>query len=189
LRRAAFRLFESQGYEATRTDEIAREAGVAPRTLFNYFKTKDALFFLPEQPLAAVLAASVASRPPGEDPVRSTAVAVMEMARLLQAVAGEERDLMLAGLQLMLHDPACRPFLERRRETAEKALWAALRRRGVPGEDLAARTAVAAIVAAGFLALEVWVERGGADPLVAILARCLSGFPDPVRVAEGVVGG
>jgi len=38
---AALALFESKGFEATTTRQIARRAGIAERTVFNYFETKD----------------------------------------------------------------------------------------------------------------------------------------------------
>jgi AcrR family transcriptional regulator len=40
---AAVRLFRSQGFEATTTRDIARAAGIATGTLFNYFPTKEAI--------------------------------------------------------------------------------------------------------------------------------------------------
>jgi AcrR family transcriptional regulator len=40
---AARRLFASAGYEATTTRDIARAAGIASGTLFNYFPTKEAI--------------------------------------------------------------------------------------------------------------------------------------------------
>lgn len=39
----AEQLFRTQGFEATRTKEIAQEAGIAAGTLFNYFPTKEAV--------------------------------------------------------------------------------------------------------------------------------------------------
>jgi len=41
--RTARRLFAEKGYEATRTRDIARAAGIASGTLFNYFPTKEAI--------------------------------------------------------------------------------------------------------------------------------------------------
>ncbi|MBI1311189.1 TetR family transcriptional regulator [bacterium] len=39
----AERLFRTQGFDATRTKEIAQEAGIAAGTLFNYFPAKEAV--------------------------------------------------------------------------------------------------------------------------------------------------
>ena len=43
LSAAALTLFRSQGYESTTVDQIARRAGLAKGTFFNYFPTKDAI--------------------------------------------------------------------------------------------------------------------------------------------------
>lgn len=63
LRAAALKLFATQGYDATTTEEIAEKAGVSARTFFRYFPTKESLLYtgehdwvqsfaedLPEQP-------------------------------------------------------------------------------------------------------------------------------------------
>src|SRR5215207_6041856 len=59
LREAALRLVSERGYEATSTDDIARAAGVSPRTFFNYFPTKSAVVFLPEEILPALVTAGL----------------------------------------------------------------------------------------------------------------------------------
>src|SRR5436190_20295453 len=48
---AALALFQSKGFEATTTKQIARRARIAEGTIFNYFKTKDdiALSFFEEE--------------------------------------------------------------------------------------------------------------------------------------------
>ncbi len=187
LRHAAFRLIEEHGYAATSTDEIARAAGVSARTFFNYFPSKEGLFLLPGQPLGGQITASIRSRPPGEDPVLSVTIAALETFRMLAAVAtADNSDLMLASLRLLLNEPECRRFLEDRREIAERAAWQALVERGASRDDVQTRVAVSAIVAASFVALAVWVERDGIEPLPALLARCLVGLPEPTRLAAGL---
>jgi AcrR family transcriptional regulator len=60
---AALTLFQSKGFEATTTKAIARKAGIAEGTVFNYFPTKDdiALHFFEEEVDRAI--AAVRSRP------------------------------------------------------------------------------------------------------------------------------
>ncbi len=49
--RAALDLFQTKGFEATTTKAIARKAGIAEGTVFNYFPTKDdiALYFFEQE--------------------------------------------------------------------------------------------------------------------------------------------
>src|SRR5688500_8460959 len=48
---AALNLFQTKGFEATTTKSIARKAGIAEGTVFNYFKSKEdiALYFFEQE--------------------------------------------------------------------------------------------------------------------------------------------
>jgi AcrR family transcriptional regulator len=62
----ARRLFAERGFEAIPVSEIAREAEVSEATLFNYFPTKEDLFYYGLEAFEGELLQSVRGRPPGE---------------------------------------------------------------------------------------------------------------------------
>jgi AcrR family transcriptional regulator len=186
LRRAAVTLVAAHGYEGTSTDEIARAAGVSPRTFFNYFATKEAVITMPEQVLPQLVAAALRRRPPDEDPLAALAAASMDTFETINELAGRDDELILAAMQVMFTEPALRRIMLDRRARAEEAVWLMLQARGVRAGDLATRSGVATIVALSHLAMQLWVETRGAEPLTAVLAQCLRLAPDPARLAAGV---
>jgi AcrR family transcriptional regulator len=62
----ARRLFAQRGFEAVTVAEVARAAGVAEKTVFNYFPTKEELFYSRLEAFEEELLAAVRDRPPGE---------------------------------------------------------------------------------------------------------------------------
>jgi len=70
IRQAAARLFAERGYGDTRTRDIAREAGIATGTLFNYAPTKEAVVLIVWKQLAAdAVASGFAAADDADDPV------------------------------------------------------------------------------------------------------------------------
>jgi AcrR family transcriptional regulator len=66
----ATRLFVERGFENVSVDEVARQAGVARKTVFNYFLRKEDLFFDREEEVRSLVRAAIADR--GEQsPVRA----------------------------------------------------------------------------------------------------------------------
>jgi AcrR family transcriptional regulator len=63
---AALELFRAQGFEATTTRDIAKAAGIAVGTLFNYFAAKEAIVAALAEDGLAKAQASVARQPPTE---------------------------------------------------------------------------------------------------------------------------
>ena len=66
IRRSAMALFERDGFERVTTTQVAEAAGVSPATVFNYFSTKEDLFFGQVRQLERELTELVASVSPGE---------------------------------------------------------------------------------------------------------------------------
>ena len=190
LRRAAIELIAARGYDATSTDDIARAAGVSPRTFFNYFPTKDAVVFLPEDVLPALVSRAVRGRPAGEDPAASiAAAAVASLGMVADLVGPDDAHLMRATLRMVDTEPEVRRIMFERRRSAEEAAWRTLVERGVSPEDLSARAAVVTVVSLCFTALLMWADLDGEEPLTAVLARCLLAAPHPARLAAGLTTG
>jgi AcrR family transcriptional regulator len=62
----AWRLFSDRGFDDVTVTEVAREAQVAKATVFNYFPTKEDLFFDEVPAREAALVEAVRNRRPGE---------------------------------------------------------------------------------------------------------------------------
>src|SRR5919201_4649391 len=67
IARAALELFVERGYDATTLAEIAERAGVATRTIFAYFPSKEDILFCDFQAMRDQLARELAERPAGKD--------------------------------------------------------------------------------------------------------------------------
>jgi AcrR family transcriptional regulator len=87
----AWRLFADRGFDKVTVAEIAREAQVAEATVFNYFPTKEDLFYSRFEAFSARLADAVRDRDPGEAALAAFRRALLEEGGLLaQAEAGDE---------------------------------------------------------------------------------------------------
>jgi AcrR family transcriptional regulator len=62
----ARRLFTERGFDAVTVDEVAREAEVSRKTVFNYFPTKEDLFYSGFEAFQEHLLGAVRDREPGE---------------------------------------------------------------------------------------------------------------------------
>src|SRR3954453_6262040 len=63
----ARRLFAERGFDAVTGTEIAREAEVAPATVFNYFPTKEDLFYSRLEAFEDALLGALRERPAGQN--------------------------------------------------------------------------------------------------------------------------
>src|SRR3954471_16141512 len=62
----AMQLFATRGFDHVTVAEVAAAAGVSEKTVFNYFPTKEDLFYDEVPARAAALAAAIRGRGPGE---------------------------------------------------------------------------------------------------------------------------
>jgi AcrR family transcriptional regulator len=90
----AWRLFADRGFDKVTVAEIAREAQVAEATVFNYFPSKEDLFYSRFEAFSARLADTVRDRGPGEPALAAFRRALLEEGGLLaQAETGDREAL------------------------------------------------------------------------------------------------
>lgn len=147
LRRAAMGLFLERGFDAVTTTEVAEAAGVSPATLFNYFDTKEDLFFGQVGELEQVLVEVVRSCPPEESILRA-----LQKHVLFELTAGRDRT-DPASVAPFHHQVARSPRLQAREheiyDRREQVLGRAIAEaQGVPADSVRPRVAARLYVAA-----------------------------------------
>jgi AcrR family transcriptional regulator len=113
---AAMRLFVSRGFDHVTVAQVAAEAGVSEKTVFNYFPSKEDLFFDEVPDRLRELAAAIHERPEGESVLaalrrlqlaqvaRLTNPAFVEFARTLEGapeLVAKEVDVMARFSQVL----------------------------------------------------------------------------------------
>jgi AcrR family transcriptional regulator len=187
---AALDLFLEKGFDRVTVAEVARVAGVSVNTAFNYFPTKEDLFFDRAEQVVRRLADAVAAREPGESAVGA----------VRRAFLGElDRDSPTLGLhpgaaafrRVIDGSAALQARLRRLNDEARDALAVELATvTGAPPDDPAPRMA-AAVLAGVDAALHAEAHRrmvAGERPedvRVALRAAALHGFD----LAEHGLGG
>src|SRR5439155_22723039 len=82
---AAQKLFAERGFENVTVAEVARKADVSEGTVFNYFPTKEELFYSGMEAFEAALVDAVRDRPAGESVLEAFRRFVLERSRGLEA--------------------------------------------------------------------------------------------------------
>ncbi|MDT0342359.1 acyl-CoA-like ligand-binding transcription factor [Streptomyces litchfieldiae] len=171
IRRAAYRLFGEQGYDATRVDQIAEAAEVSTSTVFRYFPTKEDIVLTDEDD--PVLEAALRARPAGEPPLTALREALRETVRTVYAspewVAEVEQ-----RMRLVRSVPAVRARLDESMAATGDLLAEVLAARtGRSPDELELRVFIGATLGALREVLMHWVARGLRDDLMSLLDRAM----------------
>src|SRR5437764_10360812 len=81
----ARRLFKERGFDGVTVDDVARAADVARKTVFNYFPTKEDLFYSGFEAFQERLLSAVRHREPGESMVGAFSRSLVESRGLMTA--------------------------------------------------------------------------------------------------------
>jgi AcrR family transcriptional regulator len=189
LARIAIDLFTQRGFEAVTIEEIAKAAGISPRTFFRYFPSKDDIVLELGSRLHDRLLAAFAERPEHEGAVE----ALRRAYAATSTVPAAERDRLLQVGRVLNSSPALRsasygrPWADGAPIVAQVAA-----RMGAGSGDPRPRIITAAMTAVATAEWHAWVDDGGAgDPaeridgalvalaegLRALEARTASGHP------------
>lgn len=104
LAQAAMELFATQGYEETTVDQIAAAAGVARRTFFRYFRSKEEAIFPDHDDTLVRVADLLASAEPEEHPLDVVCRGIKEVLHMYAATPAVS----VARYQLIRQVPALR---------------------------------------------------------------------------------
>jgi AcrR family transcriptional regulator len=170
LAAAAMELFATKGYAATTVDEIAAAAGVARRTFFRHFRSKEEAIFPDHDDTLVRAEAVLAAAPEHEHPIDTICRGIKEVMKMYAASPA----LSVERYKLTREVPALRE-----REIASVARYERLFTRyllaqfdehsHIGDEPLLAEVAASAVVTAHNHVLRRWLRRGGQGDLEAEL--------------------
>ena len=169
---AALELFASNGFDATTVEQIAALAGVAPRTFFHHFPSKeDVLFDGYAERLQEVTLRFRASSHTG-----SLWSAMSEVATAVGRAIIEEPRRYLERARLYEEAPALRARMLRINEEWIDGMASEVARRlGIdPEKDVRPRLAATLVNGANRAAIEIWVASNGQVDLLRVMTESLA---------------
>jgi AcrR family transcriptional regulator len=123
----ATEMFMARGFEAVTVADIAAEAGVSEKTVYNYFPTKESLVYDQADAQLERLIGAVRERPRGTTPTSAFVAALKEDSARFSAQLGPERIARIAEFGALVRDtPALRAAWGEHRHGVVDALRVAL---------------------------------------------------------------
>lgn len=165
---AAFMLTSEHGLDSVTIDQIADRAFVSPRTVSNYFSSKEAAIVAAHNSAPITLLGGLEDRPKDEAPLQSLR-AVMTVA--IRGWSREQLDALKAKDALVERYPALLPHRMAQFEELEDAISAAVAERSGadPERDALPRLIAGAATTAVKTAIRVWDRTGGDADAIADL--------------------
>ena len=117
LAETARRLFAERGFEHVTVTEIAREAEVSPATVFNYFPTKEDLFYSRLEAFEDALLDAIRNRAPGESVIDAFSGFLLGQGGVLTMDAPEADEQLQTITRIITESPA---LLARERQVFDR---------------------------------------------------------------------
>lgn len=178
IHHAAFELVERHGLSGTTIEAISDRAGVAPRTFWSYFASKEDAVINRDPDRPALLHAALLARPEGEDAMTALRAVLEEF------VAERQVDSKRAVRRqhLIRREPPLMAALAASFDEIERALVSAVASRlGVePDRDLLPGVLVMAAGGACRVAQQRWADEQGKRPFPEVLDEAFA------RLGEGL---
>jgi AcrR family transcriptional regulator len=167
---AALDLIERDGFDATTVEAIAAAAGIAPRTFFYYFPTKQDAVLADYASRLERIVGEVDGRPAHERAWTALRAAFVTVAADYDA----ERDQLIRRFRVMAATPSVAARSLQLHAGWEDAVATALARRAAvePDSDLPSRLLASAALAAMRSALSHWIATGQHTRLPDLVAAC-----------------
>ncbi|SFH15229.1 transcriptional regulator, TetR family [Desulfotomaculum arcticum] len=173
----AIDLFEKQGFEQTSMEQIAREADVAKRTLYNYFSGKGAILLAYMQRINQnydPLWQKVIDKNP------NTKTRLMAMLEIGMDWASQNKDIFIMYAASRLQDMASMHQMESDKRSGLQGVFERVIRRGQEdGElrtDMPAEAIAALLHSNVFMVLMTWMMQGDAFPVRLAVANTIDLF-------------
>ncbi len=172
IARAAAGLFVSRGLKATRAEDIAQAAGIAPRTFYRYFATKEELVLGPLQNGLKDFVAMFTKRPRSESVIASVRGAIMDLASNYEHDLDNDRQ----RAALVRATPSLQQRQNERHAAFENAMVPLIAERLEvdPASDIRPALIAGCAVAAVRAATTQWLLSDSDRPLMPIVEEALS---------------
>jgi AcrR family transcriptional regulator len=162
---AGLRLFASQGYAETTIEQIVAVAGIARRTFFHYFRSKDDILLSLQRGMGERVVAALAKQPLDSGPLSAARGA------LLDVIAPYSAEDMLAIDRLMRSSEAVQAKKYASYKHDEEMLSAALQQRWPGTDPMALRLIATLTVQISRIAVDLWIEEGVRRPLAEVMSE------------------
>lgn len=179
---SALDLFEANGFEETTVDQIAERAGVAPRTFFHHFPSKEDVLFDGYAERLAEVARRIRS---GGD--RTIWAAAADVAAAVAHAILEDPGRYLVRARLYERVPVLRARMLRINEEWIDSVTSEMARRldTDPDVDLRPRLAATLLNGANRVAIQIWSASDGRADLGRLMAESVELLHPSIDLIEG----